>query len=122
MPAKATTSKPKPATRASSAKSPRRPASAQRSRPAPKSRASKPASTRPAALAGPTENAGTKQSQLINLLRNGATLVQMTQLTGWQPHTVRGTISGVFRKKLGLSVTHAPDEAGVRVYRIVEPA
>lgn len=65
---------------------------------------------------------GTKQSRLIALLRSasGATLPQMTELTGWQPHTVRGTISGVLRKKLGLSVSWEASDAGVRVYRIVE--
>jgi hypothetical protein len=93
------------------------------------SRASKPAA-RPAAKAparrkaaapAPAAVAGTKQSQLIALLRSapGATLPQMTELTGWQPHTVRGTISGVLRKKLGLSVACEASESGVRVYRIV---
>lgn len=68
------------------------------------------------------EAPGTKQSRLIALLRSasGATLPQMTKLTGWQPHTVRGTISGVLRKKLGLSVACEASDAGVRVYRIVE--
>ena len=44
-------------------------------------------------------------------------------LTGWQAHTVRGTISGVLRKRLGLSVTCAASEGGgTRVYRIAAPA
>ena len=47
----------------------------------------------------------------------GATIEQMTALTGWQPHTVRGTISGVLRKRLGLNVACAA-ESGVGVYRI----
>lgn len=47
----------------------------------------------------------------------------MMTLTGWQAHTVRGTISGVLRKKLGLNVTCVPStEAGPRLYRIVSPA
>ena len=45
----------------------------------------------------------------------------MTALTGWQPHTVRGTISGVLRKRLKLNVACISEESG-RVYRIVESA
>lgn len=71
--------------------------------------------------ATPTASSGTKQSHLIALLRAqpGATIAQMTALTGWQPHTVRGTISGVLRKRLQLNVVLDP---GTRVYRIVEAA
>jgi len=62
-----------------------------------------------------------KQARLIELLKSskGATVDQMTALTGWQAHTVRGTISGVLRKRLGLTVVcEAPDASAVRVYRI----
>jgi len=57
-----------------------------------------------------------KQSQLIAMLRApaGGTIDQLTELTGWQPHTVRGTISGALRKRLKLNVTCV-----ARVYRIV---
>ena len=64
-----------------------------------------------------------KQARLIALLRSpkGGTIEQMTALTGWQAHTVRGTISGVLRKRLGLSVAcAASSEDGTRIYRIVE--
>jgi len=62
-----------------------------------------------------------KQAQLIALLRAkpGATMAQMIALTGWQPHTVRGMISGSLRKRLGLDVQQRSID-GVRVYRIVE--
>jgi hypothetical protein len=44
----------------------------------------------------------------------------MMPLTSWQAHTVRGTISGVLRKKLGLNVTcQAASDSGDRAYRIV---
>jgi hypothetical protein len=61
-----------------------------------------------------------KQARLIAMLQAapGATIDQMTKLTGWQAHTVRGTISGVLRKKLGLSVTLATGADGARIYRI----
>jgi Protein of unknown function (DUF3489) len=48
---------------------------------------------------------------------------QMIALTGWQAHTVRGTISGVLRKRLGLDVQSTPAaDGGARVYRIVDGA
>lgn len=103
----------------------RAPKAAARSRassmPASRPAAKSPARSRKAAVAVPAVATGSKQSQLIALLRSapGATLPQMTELTGWQPHTVRGTISGVLRKKLGLSVACEAGKSGVRVYRIV---
>ena len=83
------------------------------------------ASKRPAAkaaLALPhTATGGSKQSQLIACLQSsaGASIAQMMTLTGWQAHTVRGTISGVLRKKLGLHVTcDARSGNGERLCRI----
>lgn len=63
-----------------------------------------------------------KQARLIALLRArpGATINQMMKLTGWQAHTVRGTISRVLRKKLLLVVTcDSSAKSGEHVYRIV---
>ena len=97
-------------------------------RPRPPSQASCRRPGRPAkkAAAGPVAPPAlaSKQAQLIALLRSaeGATLAQMMARTGWQAHTVRGTISGVLRKRLGLVVECvAPIGDGPRVYRIVEP-
>jgi hypothetical protein len=72
---------------------------------------------------GPT--AASKQARLICLLRasSGATLEQMMALTGWQAHTVRGAISGVLRKRLGLNVVcDSGSGSGARCYRIVAAA
>ena len=76
------------------------------------------ASVDPSASATPAGK--NKQARLISLLqaKSGATIDQMMTLTGWQAHTVRGTISGVLRKKLGLSVTLATGADGARIYRI----
>jgi hypothetical protein len=68
--------------------------------------------------------AASKQARLICLLRgsSGATLEQMMALTGWQAHTVRGAISGVLRKRLGLNVvcdSASESGAGSRCYRIL---
>lgn len=63
-----------------------------------------------------------KQARLIAKLRAkpGATIDQMMTLTGWQAHTVRGTISGVLRKKLGLTVNcDSSTDSGEHLYRIV---
>lgn len=96
----------------------RAPSPAARPKPAPK-----PASDSTASTAVPAPGSATKQSQLITLLRSasGATMQQMTALTGWVPDTVRGMISNSLRKRLGLTVQNQRIE-GVRVYRIVEAA
>jgi hypothetical protein len=64
---------------------------------------------------------GTKLAALVMaLLRpQGATSLQLMLATGWQPHTVRGAISGMLRKKLGLNVVLAHNDSGERVYRVV---
>ena len=65
-----------------------------------------------------------KQARLISLLRGaaGATLEQMMALTSWQAHTVRGAISGVLRKRLGLKVVCDSVGSEARCYRIVAAA
>ena len=62
---------------------------------------------------------GTKLAALVVALRRpqGATSLQLMLATGWQPHTVRGAISGMLRKKLGLNVGRAHNDSGERVYR-----
>ena len=64
---------------------------------------------------------GTKLAALVMVLRSpqGATSLQLMLATGWQPHTVRGAISGMLRKKLGLNVVLAHNEIGERVYRVI---
>lgn len=62
-----------------------------------------------------------KQARLIALLQSppDGTLAQMMALTGWQAHSVRGVLSGVLRKKLGLNVQcDVGANDGPRTYRI----
>jgi hypothetical protein len=61
-----------------------------------------------------------KQDRLVELLRrpNGATVTELTKATGWQAHSVRGAISGVVKKKLGLKVSTEVVEKRGRIYRI----
>ena len=49
-------------------------------------------------------------------------MTELINITGWQPHTVRGVISGVLRKKLRLNVICEKSvESGQGRYRIVAP-
>ena len=65
--------------------------------------------------------ADSKQAQLIGMLKapKGASIDEIIAAFGWQPHTVRGAISGMLRKKLGLKVVLAHNDTGERVYRVV---
>lgn len=69
----------------------------------------------------PTARSGTKQALLIDLLKRkkGATIDDAVKATGWQPHSVRGTISGTLKKKLGLTIASEAIGNRGRVYRIV---
>ena len=78
-----------------------------------------PASIEPIKAATRTRE-NTKQAQIIAMLQRpeGATISQIVEVTGWQPHTVRGTFAGAFKKKLGLTLSSSKDGLGQRVYRI----
>ena len=60
-----------------------------------------------------------KQATIIGMLQRaeGATIAQICEATGWQPHTVRGTFAGALKKKLGLTITSDKAQGGVRTYR-----
>ena len=63
----------------------------------------------------------TKHARIIAMLRSpaGATIAAMMIATDWQPHSVRGFLAGIVRKKLGLDLVSEPSDSG-RVYRIKE--
>lgn len=61
-----------------------------------------------------------KQAMLIKLLERpgGTTIDEMVKTTGWQQHSIRGVISGVLKKRLGLSIASEKSESG-RIYSTV---
>jgi hypothetical protein len=63
---------------------------------------------------------GSKAAQVVALLqrKNGATLAEIMGATSWQAHSVRGFISGILGKKMGLTVDSAKREDGERIYSI----
>jgi hypothetical protein len=68
----------------------------------------------------PTQRPGTKQAQIIAMLQRpeGASVAEMVEATSWQSHTVRGSISGALKKKLGLPIAAEKVEGRGTVYRI----
>ncbi len=83
----------------------------------------KPAGAKPKGRTSPPAvRRGTKQALMIDLLKRkkGATIEEIVEAIGWQPHSVRGAISCALKKKLGLAVTSEKVQARGRVYRIVE--
>lgn len=56
---------------------------------------------------------------VVALMRRpeGATVAQLGEATGWQPHSVRGALAGALKRKHKLTIVGEPGEGG-RVYRI----
>ena len=91
-------------------------ASARKAKPKPVQMPDDPDTAKPVAI-----RAGTKQAQIIAMLQRpeGATVAEMVEATGWLAHTVRGSISGALRKKLGLPIAAEKVEGRGTVYRIL---
>jgi len=70
-------------------------------------------------IPNPAKRAGPKVNQILALLRqpSGATLNSIIKATGWQPHSVRGFVSGHLVKKMRLRVKSYRRD-GERVYAI----
>jgi hypothetical protein len=69
-----------------------------------------------------TARGGSKTAIVLELLGRpeGATLQQLVEATGWQPHSVRGFLSGTLAKKLGHKITRAKRDDGVGAYSLTE--
>ena len=68
----------------------------------------------------PKTRPGTKLDQVIKMLSRpeGATITQIMEQTGWQQHTVHGTLAGALKKRLGLTIESEKPDDGKRIYRI----
>lgn len=64
--------------------------------------------------------AETKTSVVLKKLNSpkGVTIEVLMQATNWQAHSVRGFLSAVVKKKLGLTLVNEVGKDGVRRYRI----
>jgi hypothetical protein len=67
------------------------------------------------------KTATSKQADILAMMRRpkGAALASIMEATGWQAHTVRGFVSAVVIKKLGLKVESFRTEDKERAYRII---
>lgn len=79
-----------------------------------------PAPLPPTAAPARKTREGSKQAQLIGMLKRpeGASIEEIVAAFGWQAHTVRGAIAGALKKKLGLDVSSEKVDGRGRVYRI----
>jgi hypothetical protein len=82
-----------------------------------KAKATKAARTKDGA---PQAREGSKKAIVLDLLRrkDGASLDEIAERTGWQRHSIRGFLSGAVAKKMGMTVESAKNEAGERRYKI----
>jgi hypothetical protein len=63
---------------------------------------------------------GSKTEKVLDLLKRagGASLKDIMKATNWQPHSVRGFLSGTIGKKMGLKVESTKTESGERIYSV----
>ena len=84
-----------------------------------------PSKAKPARKATRTKKAaparrGSKTAKILDLLKRpgGVTLKELMKATGWQPHSVRGFLSGTIGKKMGTPVESFKSGDGERSYRL----
>lgn len=72
-------------------------------------------------LGSATPKKGTKAEAVIKLLgsKRGATIDDLSKLTGWQAHSVRGFLSATVKRRMALKIVSEHDKDGVRHYRIL---
>ena len=70
---------------------------------------------------GATEARSNKKAEVIAMMKRakGATLAEIMETTGWQPHTVRGFVS-ILGSKAGEKIESSKNAGGERSYRITK--
>ena len=78
------------------------------------------AKAKAAKAAKPEARDGSKTARILDLLKRpgGVTAKELAKATNWQPHSIRGFLSGTVGKKLGLTVTSTKGETGERTYSV----
>jgi len=68
----------------------------------------------------PAPRDGSKIAQVVAALEtdHGATIAELSKLTGWQPHSVRGVISAVLKRRMGLAIRSEKTPGALSAYRI----
>jgi hypothetical protein len=63
---------------------------------------------------------GSKTATILELLKRpgGVTAKELMKATSWQPHSLRGFLSGTIGKKMGLTVASTKGEDGERSYSV----
>jgi len=79
---------------------------------------SKPAPKRQQKASAPRDGSKTAKIKALLERPKGATLDEIMKATGWQAHSVRGFISAVLGKRMGLDVQSARRDDGARVYSL----
>src|SRR6266581_8850473 len=87
-------------------------------KPAPKAKAPKKAPK--AAQKADGARDGSKAAKILDLLKrpDGVTLKELIRATDWQPHSIRGFLSGPIVKKMGLAVAPTKGADGERTSSI----
>ena len=82
------------------------------------SRSRKPGKRQPATK--PPVKAETKQATVLAMLRrqDGASIPEIVDATGWQPHSARGFLAGAVKRRLGIEVISEKGPDGVRRYYV----
>ncbi len=95
---------------------PAKPKSGKKAAPAKKT----PKGAKKAKSAQPEARDGSKTAKILDLLKRpgGVTSKELQKASGWQPHSVRGFLSGTVGKKMGLTVTSTKGENGERSYSV----